>query len=70
MFNGTIPEGIYINHINCNPSDNRLENLELATPQQNSRKTKMHVKGEVSKLNTSGVNGVYEEKHGMVLGLR
>lgn len=62
MFNGPIPEGYCINHINCNPSDNRINNLELATSQQNSRKTKMHVKGEVSKLNTSGVNGVYEER--------
>lgn len=62
MFNGPIPDGLYINHINCDPSDNRIENLELATPQQNARKSKMHVKGEVSKLNTSGINGVYEEK--------
>ncbi len=62
IFNGPIPRGKLINHINCNPSDNRIENLELASPQQNSRKSKMHVLGEVSKLNKSGINGVYEEK--------
>lgn len=62
MFNGPIPDGRYINHINCNPSDNRIENLELATPQQNSRKANVHVNHTLSKLNTSGVNGVYEEK--------
>ena len=62
MFNGQIPADRCINHINCNPSDNRIQNLELATPQQNSRKTKMHVNGELSKLNKSGITGVFEER--------
>ena len=62
MFNGEIPKGMYINHINCNPSDNRIENLELATPQQNCRKSKIHVLDVLSNLNTSGINGVHEEK--------
>lgn len=34
-FNGQIPKGFEINHINLNRQDNRLENLELATHQQN-----------------------------------
>lgn len=34
-FYGTIPEGMQINHINEDKTDNRLCNLELVTPSQN-----------------------------------
>lgn len=34
-FNGFIPEGYQINHINENKLDNRLENLNLMTPKEN-----------------------------------
>ena len=34
-FNGKIPEGYEINHINEIKTDNRLENLNLMTPKQN-----------------------------------
>lgn len=34
-FNGPIPEGYEINHINTVRDDNRLENLELVTPSGN-----------------------------------
>ena len=37
-FNGPIPEGYQINHINENKEDNRLENLELVTAKENIRK--------------------------------
>jgi len=37
-FNGEIPQGLEINHINEDKSDNRLENLELVTKKQNIRK--------------------------------
>lgn len=35
-FNGPIPEGMQVNHISERPWDNRLENLNLLTPKENS----------------------------------
>ena len=37
-FNGQIPEGYDVDHINNNPLDNSLENLQLLTRQENIRK--------------------------------
>ena len=37
MFNGEIPAGMVIDHINNDGMDNRIENLRLATITQNSR---------------------------------
>lgn len=37
-FNGLIPNGYEIDHINNNPQDNRLENLQCITKSQNNRK--------------------------------
>ena len=34
-FNGVIPEGLHVNHINENKEDNRIENLNLMTPKEN-----------------------------------
>lgn len=36
-FNGEIPEGMEIDHINTNRADNRLENLRLVTISENRR---------------------------------
>lgn len=37
-FNGNIPEGYEIDHINNNPEDNRLDNLQLLTRSENQKK--------------------------------
>lgn len=36
-FNGPVPDGLQINHINEDKTDNRLENLNLMTPSENCR---------------------------------
>lgn len=54
--NGFIPDGIKIDHINGIRSDNRIENLRLATHAQNIRNSKTRAD------NTSGVKGVSFDK--------
>lgn len=37
MFNGKIPDGMEIDHIDMDKTNNKIENLRLATRQENSR---------------------------------
>ncbi len=56
--NGEIPCGMFIDHINGCASDNRISNLKLVTPAQNTEN-----RHKVSSRNkSSGVNGVYFDK--------
>ena len=50
--NGSIPDGLDIDHINGKRDDNRLENLRLVTRQENMRNAKLF------NTNTSKVTGV------------
>lgn len=52
MFNGDIPEGMQIDHVDHNKLNNVLENLRLCTCDDNNRNMPM------LKTNTSGVVGV------------
>lgn len=45
MFNGPIPTGLMIDHIDQNRMNNRLENLRLVTPFQNNGNQPKRVKG-------------------------
>ena len=52
MFNGSIPDGIEIDHINNIKDYNRIDNLRLATHNKNQHNRKLN------NNNTSGVKGV------------
>jgi hypothetical protein len=52
LFHGDIPDGFHVDHINCDVSDNRIENLRLATNSQNMANAKL------CRGNASGIKGV------------
>ena len=55
MHNGNLPK--YIDHLDGNPLNNRIENLREATNSQNC------MNGQLRKTNKSGHKNVYWEKH-------
>lgn len=56
MHNGSIPDGMVIDHINGDPFDNRLENLRMCTQHGNMRNSRRH------RINGYGVKGVSWDK--------
>ena len=54
MFNGDIRPDMVVNHINTNPQDNRISNLEQVTTAENNRKQKHHIFETLHTSNTSG----------------
>ena len=59
-FNGPIPEGIQVNHIDENPENNSLDNLNLMTPEENSNYGSRNQK--IRELQT-GENNSFYGKH-------
>lgn len=60
LFNGDIPEGMFIDHFDQNKTNNKIENLRMVEPALNSRNSKLHYNS------STGVVGVtyHEEKRG------
>ena len=60
LFFGTIPDGMLIDHVDGNPSNNSIENLRLATSQQNSFNRKVQSKHQpLPKGISRGYGGKY-----------
>lgn len=57
LFHGHIPKGYVVNHIDNNPANNSITNLEICTQAQNIRRTKSH-NGSLMSTNNSGFTGV------------
>lgn len=52
LHNGQIPDNYFIDHIDCNKSNNTIDNLRIVTTRENG-----HNMGLISR-NTSGISGV------------
>ena len=59
-FNGPIPEGMQVNHINEDKSDNRLENLNLMTSKDNNNWGTRNKRVSQSKINRCCVKPIYQ----------
>lgn len=57
-------EEYVINHIDCNGSNNKIENLEKCTSHENNTRQSAHVYGKVRKNNKIGVTGVSLNRSG------
>lgn len=55
---GKIPDGMQIDHVNHDGTDNRLENLRIVSPRGNSRNTRLR------SANKTGVSGVRKTSSG------
>ncbi len=77
-FNGPIPDGMQINHIDENPLNNRLDNLNLMTPKENTnwgtcieRRAKIHsesMKGKYTYADNPNAKAVVQyDKEGNII---
>lgn len=67
-FVGEIPEGMQVNHIDENPSNNKVENINLMTPQENSNwGTRNQRIGETFKKNGKRSKPVLQYKNSVLI---
>lgn len=57
-------EDLVVNHKNCNPSNNNIDNLQVCTIFENNRKKKYHVRNCLHVLNNTGETGITQRKVG------
>lgn len=58
----SIPKHYVINHIDTNPLNNNINNLEIVTQAENVRKRKCSLNIGLQRNNTSGTNGIRETR--------
>lgn len=60
LHNGSIQDDLVINHKDCNPMNNRIENLELVSVADNNRRTTRHINND----ETLGIHKLKSKRNG------
>lgn len=58
--NGNFDSKLVVNHIDNNPTNNKIDNLELCTKAENNRRQSCHTGRKLKSNNKSGKSGIYE----------
>lgn len=67
IYDNEYEDGLVINHIDNNPFNNNLENLEVVTQAENMRKCSSHTGKKLQNDNVTGFTGVSEMKRNEIL---
>jgi len=60
MFNGAIPDGMQVDHIDGNPENNKIENLRLVTSSQNAMNRVHKSKIKIKNVSLCAENNKYK----------
>lgn len=58
LHNNSADQSLIVNHIDCDPHNNKIDNLELISKAENNKRTKQQVYNQPRSNNTSGIIGV------------